>query len=120
MWYSQIHAIQRKAQRPYCDLPGRQCRIGGSVRVACTNVFPGRPSLMGVTATATWPASLLGGAVAVHGAWRTWATQIDRYIALTEFAWQKFIAGDLAADRIVVKPNLVYPDPRPGTGDGPW
>jgi len=41
----------------------------------------------------------------------TWDELIDRYIALTEFARNKFIASGLPADKIVVKPNFVAPDP---------
>jgi glycosyltransferase involved in cell wall biosynthesis len=37
----------------------------------------------------------------------TWSTKIDAYIALTEFARDKFIQGGLPADRIVVKPIFV-------------
>jgi len=59
-----------------------------------------------------------GGALATHRGAGTWSTQIDRYIALTEFARQLFIAGGFKADRIVVKPNVVYPDPGLGAGNG--
>lgn len=62
------------------------------------------------------------GAVAamlvVHRLLRTWERTVDVFIALTEFARQKFIEGGLPADRIVVKPNSVYPDPGPGAHDG--
>ena len=53
--------------------------------------------------------------LAVHRWARTWTEMVDWYIALTEFARQKFIAGGLPAERISVKPNFVYPDP--GLGD---
>jgi glycosyltransferase involved in cell wall biosynthesis len=56
----------------------------------------------------------------VHRALRTWTKMVDVYIALTEFARQKFIQGGLPADRIVVKPNFVYPDPGPGRGQGDY
>lgn len=49
---------------------------------------------------------------------RTWERHVDLYVALSEFARQKFIEGGLPADRIVVKPNCVNPDPRPGDGSG--
>ncbi|MBH8571528.1 glycosyltransferase family 4 protein [Nostocaceae cyanobacterium CENA369] len=62
------------------------------------------------------------GAVAtmltVHRAMRTWIEMVDVYIALTEFARQKFIAGGLPAEKIVVKPNFVNPDPGVGKGSG--
>lgn len=62
------------------------------------------------------------GAVAtmltVHRAMGTWKEMVDVYISLTEFARQKFIAGGLPADKIVVKPNFINPDPGAGEGAG--
>jgi glycosyltransferase involved in cell wall biosynthesis len=43
---------------------------------------------------------------------------VDVYVALTEFARNKFIEGGLPAGKIVVKPNFVAPDPGPGQGGG--
>jgi glycosyltransferase involved in cell wall biosynthesis len=51
----------------------------------------------------------------VHRLMGTWTTMVDVYVALTEFGRRKFIEGGLPADKIVVKPNCVYPDP--GVGD---
>jgi glycosyltransferase involved in cell wall biosynthesis len=61
--------------------------------------------------------------VALMLAWHrragTWDELVDRYIALTNFARNKFIASGFAPDKIVVKPNFVDPDPgakqSPGT-----
>ena len=47
----------------------------------------------------------------LHRRRRTWLEGVESYIALTEFARQKFIAGGLPADKIVVKPNFLQPDP---------
>jgi glycosyltransferase involved in cell wall biosynthesis len=52
----------------------------------------------------------------VHRQRRTWTDAVDRYIALTEFSRRKFVEGGLPAERIVVKPNFVLPDPGPGRG----
>jgi len=51
--------------------------------------------------------------LAVHKALRTWQVKVDAYVALSEFAKGKFIAGGLPEKRIVVKPNFVDPDPGP-------
>lgn len=63
-------------------------------------------------------------AVAAMLAWHrrigTYATLIDRYIALTEFVREKFIEGGFEADKIVVKPNCVYPDPGEREIDGQY
>jgi len=49
--------------------------------------------------------------LSVHRWLGTWSKMVDCYIALTEFARAKFIEGGLPAEKIVVKPNFVYPDP---------
>ena len=43
----------------------------------------------------------------------TWRRQIDVFIALTEFAREKYIQAGLPADRIVVKPNFMNYPPEP-------
>ena len=56
--------------------------------------------------------------LAVHHRLRTWTDRIDLHVALTEFGRQKFIAGGMPAEKLVVKPNFLACDPGPGTGDG--
>jgi glycosyltransferase involved in cell wall biosynthesis len=58
--------------------------------------------------------------LSVHRKRETWSNVVDRYIALTEFSRQKFVEGGIPADRIVVKPNFVLPDPGPGTEKGDY
>jgi glycosyltransferase involved in cell wall biosynthesis len=58
--------------------------------------------------------------LAVHRALRTWQSKVNIYIALTEFARLKFIAGGLPAEKIVVKPNFIHPDPEVGNGSGSY
>ena len=50
----------------------------------------------------------------------TWNREISSYIALSEFARNKFVQGGLPKDRIFVKPNFVSPDPGARTGDGEY
>jgi glycosyltransferase involved in cell wall biosynthesis len=63
--------------------------------------------------------AVLATALAIHRRCGTYANLIDRYIALTEFARNKLIAGGLPEERLSVKPNFVEPDPgvRESTGD---
>jgi glycosyltransferase involved in cell wall biosynthesis len=56
--------------------------------------------------------------LAVHRSRRTWESEVDVFVALSEFARQKFIAGGLPGDRIVVKPNFLPQDPGQGPHDG--
>ncbi|HEY0564266.1 MAG TPA: glycosyltransferase, partial [Terriglobales bacterium] len=51
------------------------------------------------------------GSLAFHRARGTWDNEVDRFIALTEFARKKFVASGLRACKLRVKPNFVYPDP---------
>jgi glycosyltransferase involved in cell wall biosynthesis len=45
--------------------------------------------------------------LATHRLLQTWQKQVNFYVVLTEFARQKFIAGGLPAEKIVVKPNFI-------------
>jgi len=56
--------------------------------------------------------------MAFHRLRRTWSSQVDAYVALTEFAKGKFVAGGLPDERIHIKPNFLEEDPGPGSGDG--
>jgi glycosyltransferase involved in cell wall biosynthesis len=67
--------------------------------------------------------SVAGSAVATagmlaHWSLGTWTRSIDRFVALTEFARNKLIEGGLPAEKVVVKPNFIDPDPGLGTGRG--
>jgi glycosyltransferase involved in cell wall biosynthesis len=56
----------------------------------------------------------------IHGALSTWQGTVDMYIALTEFARQKFVQGGLPAEKITIKPNFVSPTPEAGEGRGKY
>ncbi|MGA8489215.1 MAG: glycosyltransferase [Terriglobales bacterium] len=65
----------------------------------------------------TAPVALM---LAVHHAGKTWTRMVDRYIALSEFSRSRFVNAGFPADRIVIKPNFVDPDPGKRTGDGSY
>jgi glycosyltransferase involved in cell wall biosynthesis len=50
----------------------------------------------------------------------TYRNDIDRYIALTEFARDKFVSCGLPAAKVVVKPNFIHPDPGERASIGNW
>ena len=52
----------------------------------------------------------VAGMTAWHSLAGTWNKKVQKYIALTEFAKRKFIAGGLPAEKIIVKPNFVETD----------
>jgi glycosyltransferase involved in cell wall biosynthesis len=55
---------------------------------------------------------------AVHRAIGTWDNRVDTYIALSSSAKKKLVEGGLPADRILLKPNFVDPDPGRGPSNG--
>lgn len=66
------------------------------------------------------PASgVVASMLAAHRALDTWS-KADLYIALTEFAREKFVQGGLPEDQVVTKPNFLHPDPGPGSGRGDY
>src|SRR5690606_14931584 len=54
----------------------------------------------------------------VHRGLGTWRDQVDVFITLSEFTRAKLVEMGLPPDRMVVKPNVVMPDPGPGDGSG--
>ena len=91
----------------------------------------GRPCEDCVGRSVPWPGVLHGcyrgsragtaavaSMVGIHNVLNTWSDAVDAYIALTEFARRKLVAGGLPAEKFHVKPNFVTPDPGAGPGDG--
>ncbi len=56
--------------------------------------------------------------LALHRVLKTWARKVDVFIAPSEFARRRLITGGLLAEKIVVKPNFVHPDPGMGAHAG--
>jgi glycosyltransferase involved in cell wall biosynthesis len=56
--------------------------------------------------------------LSTHRALGTYSSKVDAYVALTEFSRRKMIQGGLPPEKLHVKPNFVYPDPGPGSGEG--
>jgi glycosyltransferase involved in cell wall biosynthesis len=53
-----------------------------------------------------------------HRLLQTWTRKVDTFIALTEFARSKLVAGGLPAEKITVKPNFLPDNVEPGRGEG--
>ena len=58
--------------------------------------------------------------LSLHRALDTWRSSVTRFIVLTEFAKEKFVAAGFPSDKFVVKPNFVDPDPRERVGAGEY
>ncbi|WP_134684441.1 glycosyltransferase [Brevibacillus migulae] len=69
----------------------------------------------------SFPASAtVSSMIATHRLLKTWNKQVDLFVTLTHFARHKFIEAGFPEDRIVVKPNFVFPDPGLGKGNGDY
>jgi glycosyltransferase involved in cell wall biosynthesis len=69
----------------------------------------------------SWSASAaVATMISAHRLLGTWRNMVDAYIALSEFSRHKFVVGGLPADKIVVKPNFLYPEPSAGDGNGAY
>jgi glycosyltransferase involved in cell wall biosynthesis len=67
------------------------------------------------------PATAVVAAMLAFHRWLdTWSKSVDCYAVPTEFARRKFVAGGLPAEKVVVKPNFLHPDPRARTGSGEY
>lgn len=62
--------------------------------------------------------AVLSGMLLTHRAIGTWRSQVDRYIALSQFAREKFVEGGFDAQQIAIKPNFLVDDPGIGSGAG--
>lgn len=58
------------------------------------------------------------GMVAIHRALGTWTREVDAYVALSEFARRKFVAGGLPEEKLFVRPNYLADDPGMGEHRG--
>jgi len=101
-------------------------------RLFCANAIffrDGRPCEVCLGRVAPWhgvlhrcyrDSMLLSSGVAamigMHRLLGTWRRHVDIFIALTQFARAKLVAGGLPANRITVKPNFLTSD----TGPGPF
>ncbi|WP_309571716.1 glycosyltransferase [Deinococcus sp.] len=84
----------------------------GQICEACTGRSFARPGI----AHGCYRHSAVGSAVvasmqSLHKLIRTYDRQVDLYIAVSGFVRLKYIEFGLDPERIVVKPNFVYPDP---------
>jgi len=90
----------------------------GQVCEDCLGHLPWRGALRGCYRESRAMSSVVATMLTTHRVLGTWTRIIDTYIALTEFSRGKFIEGGIPAEKIVVKPNFIHPDPGAGEGDG--
>ncbi|MCB1959205.1 MAG: glycosyltransferase [Rhodocyclaceae bacterium] len=79
----------------------------GRVCEDCLGHLPWRGVARGCYRGSRAQTAVLAGMVSAHRAIGTWQNKVTRYIALNAFCRDKFIAGGLPAERVVIKPNFV-------------
>lgn len=62
--------------------------------------------------------ALVAGALVTHRTLGTMSNTIDAFVAASDFTARKVASAGLPADRILVKPNFLAPDPGIGSGSG--
>lgn len=60
---------------------------------------------------------VVSSSIALHRLLKTYVRKVDLFIALTEFAKQKYAENGIPRHKIVLKSNFVDPDPKIGTGN---
>ena len=86
----------------------------GKVCEDCLGKVPWRGVLHKCYRDSTVQSAVMAAMLSTHRVLGTYASKVDRFIALNEFCRTKFIEGGLEAARISVKPNFVdwQPEPR--------
>jgi len=99
--------------------PGALLMRDGKVCELCLRkVIPWPGAMHGCWRKSRSSTTVVTAMLTFHNVLRTWENQVDVYIALTEFARKKFVLGGLPEEKIVIKPNFVYPDPGNGEHKG--
>lgn len=91
--------------------PGAQFLRGGKICEDCVDHSLWRSVWHGCYRESRPATASVALMLAWHRKSGTWNELVDKYIALTDFARNKFIASGFDANKIVVKPNFVDPDP---------
>ncbi len=79
----------------------------GQVCESCLGRFPLPGIRHGCYHESKAQTAVIGLMLGVHRQVGSYSGKVTRYIALNEFSREKFIAGGLPADKLVVKPNFV-------------
>jgi glycosyltransferase involved in cell wall biosynthesis len=62
--------------------------------------------------------AVVAGMTGLHNLMGTWSRKVQKYIAVSEYARDKYIAAGWLAEKIAVRPNFLHPAPAPGPGGG--
>lgn len=92
---------------------------GGNPCEKCLGGQPWRGAMLGCYRYSRAESAVVAGMLALHRKMRTWGL-VDGWIALTEFARQKYLKAGFPKEKMAVKPNFVHRDPGCGDGQGDY
>lgn len=111
-WRSRVPVVQTLYNyRLLC--PSGTLLRSGRVCEECMDYSPWRAVRHGCYRSSRLQSAAVAWMLHTHRKRKTWSEAIDAYLVPTEFMRQKFIAGGLPANKLVVKPNFHDPDPGP-------
>jgi len=92
----------------------------GSICEACLDQTLLRSIQHGCYRNSQGATAVVAAMLAFHRALDTWRKSVTRFIALTDFAKEKFTTSGFSADKFTVKPNFADPDPGERFGSGEY
>jgi glycosyltransferase involved in cell wall biosynthesis len=98
--------------------PAATCYRAGRACEDCVGRAPWPAIRHGCYRDSRAASAAVAAMLVVHRLLGTFADGVDVYVALSEFARARYVAGGLPARRIELKPNFVAPDPGAGPGGG--
>jgi glycosyltransferase involved in cell wall biosynthesis len=84
----------------------------------CLGRLPWRGVLHACYRDSRLASAVVAGMISTHKLAGTWRNRVAIYIAVSEFAREKYVAGGFPQEKIMVKPNFIHPTPEPGQGGG--
>jgi glycosyltransferase involved in cell wall biosynthesis len=97
--------------------PGGLLLRDGKVCEECMEHGVWRSVRYGCYRQSSMATAVVAAMLATHRLLGTWSRVIDYYLVPTNFGRRKFIEGGLPPEKLLVKPNFVYPDPGEGHGE---
>jgi glycosyltransferase involved in cell wall biosynthesis len=110
--------VVQSLHNPRLMCPAATLYRNGSVCEDCVGAVPWRGVVHGCYRGSRAQTAVVSAMVTYHRLAGTWAHKVDCYIVFTEFYRRKFIDAGLPAEKIVVKPHFIHPDPGPRRGGG--
>ena len=97
---------------------GLLMRDGAACEACIDKAIPWPAVMHGCYRDSRLASAVMAGSIGWQKTRRSQRDAVSVHVALSEFSRERFIRGGFAADRIVVKPNFVDPDPGAGEGFG--